>query len=87
MQYFNKLILILPFFILTNKALAQQKQADTTYKLVAADTGPAVSYGARLSIADRHRAGAGIEHDKVVAESVHLAEFPGGQPVHGRVIW
>jgi len=38
MQYFNKLILILPFFILTNKALAQQKQADTTYKLVAADT-------------------------------------------------
>src|SRR5678815_4788849 len=38
MVYINRFYLILTFFILTGKVIAQQKQADTTYKLVAADS-------------------------------------------------
>jgi hypothetical protein len=43
-------------------------------ELIAADAFLAVGDGAHRILVKRKRASAGIEHDEVVAESVHLAE-------------
>ena len=47
--------------------------------LIASDAGPPICQPARRSGAERDRTVAKIEHDKVVAEPMHLAE---GDPAH-----
>ena len=53
-------------------------------ELVAADAGPAVGDGARAGFGHGNRCRPGVEHDKVIPKTVHLAEVEGCYSAHHR---